>query len=124
MTEALLAFSPIAGHVEFIKEKALNSEKDTTLLSLLMQAVEQRIVEEAIKALKPLGWQFEVPISDAILLRPLNPSLLNNEACERARVTFEGASRKLLGRIGVKVKIEHYPTGPNTSPLSSPERVA
>ena len=70
MTEALLAFAPIAGHVEIIKDKALNSGKDTTLLSLLMQAVEQRLVEAAIEVLNPLGWLFVVPVSDAILLRP------------------------------------------------------
>ena len=111
MTNALLEFSPIASYVDAIRDKAMESNKDTTLLSLLMQAVEQAIIERGIEALETTGWQFVVPISDAVLLSPTSDSLRTLEACEAARVAMEAAAREVLGGVGVKVKVDHFPTG-------------
>ena len=111
MTNALLEFSPIASYVDAIRDKAMESNKDTTLLSLLMQAVEQAIIERGIEALETTGWQFVVPISDAVLLSPTSDSLRTPAACEAARVAMEAASKQVLGGVGVKVKIDHFPTG-------------
>ena len=111
MTNALLDFAPISCYVDAIRDKAMESNKDTTLLSLLMQAVEQAIIERGIEALEKIGWQFVVPISDAVLLSPTSDSLRTPAACEAARVAMEASARELLGSVGVKVKVDHFPTG-------------
>ncbi|MDA9603572.1 hypothetical protein N9S30_00290 [bacterium] len=109
MTNALLEFAPIGNYVDAIRDKAMQSNKDTTLLSLLMQAVEQQIIEAGIDALDRLGWAFVVPISDAVLVRATTPELFNPGACERARCAMQHAARGLLGGLEVKIKIEHAP---------------
>lgn len=110
MTNALLEFAPIGNYVDVIRDKAMQSRKDTTLLSLLMQAVEQQIIEAGVDALDRLGWAFVVPISDAVLVKATTPELLNPDACERARRAMQHAACDLLGGLEVKVKIDHMPT--------------
>jgi len=46
-----------------------------------------------------------------VLLSPTSDSLRTLEACEAARVAMEAAAREVLGGVGVKVKVDHFPTG-------------
>ena len=67
MEEALLEFAPLASCVVAIREKARGG-KPTTLLSLLMQAVENAVITESAQSLELHGWRLVAPISDAVHL--------------------------------------------------------
>jgi len=108
MTNALLEFAPISNYVDGIREKAMQSNKNTTLLSLLMQAVEQQVIEAGVDKLIDMGWTFVVPIADAILMRATTAEL-NPESCERARSAMQKAARDILGGLDVTIKIDHMP---------------
>ena len=109
MTNALLEFAPIGNYVDGIRDKAMQSNKNTTLLSLLMQAVEQQVIEAGIDKLADLGWTFVVPIADAVLVRATTPELMNPDSCECARRTIQQAARDILGGVDVTIKIDHMP---------------
>ena len=108
MTTALLEFAPISNYVDGIRDKAMQSNKNTTLLSLLMQATEQQVIEAGIDKLTDMGWTFVVAISDAVLVRATTAEL-NPESCERARVAMQQAARDILGGVNVTIKIDHMP---------------
>lgn len=103
MTGALVCFPPLAGVTQAIQAKASESGKASTLLSLLMQATENLIIERSIAALATIGWNTVGVISDAVLLERQDAET----DVEEARIKMETVAENL--GIKITVKIDHKP---------------
>lgn len=108
MTSALLHFPPIAPYVDEIKEKSARSGKSTSLLSNLMQAAENALIERAVSDLRRIGWTTVGTMGDGILCDALVASSKTKEGCETARQCMVDAAGAL--GIDASVKIDHFPT--------------
>ena len=111
METALLGFPLLRDEVAAIKAKAATSGKATTLLALLMQGVEDKILRLALPRLADLGWALVAPISDAVLLEQTSeaseaPSGVA-DAAENARDAMEAVARDAM--VTITVKIDHVP---------------
>ena len=109
MEAALLEFPVLQGAIAAIEVKAARTAKDTTLLSLLMQAGENAVIAAASPALAQHGWRFVAPIADASLVEPQAGMVVDDGAVETARRVMEGVGESL--GIPVRVKVEHRPRG-------------
>jgi hypothetical protein len=103
METALREFAPLSSIVDAIEAKARKSGKETTLLSLLMQATENAVIVASIPRLAALGWACVGVISDAVLLEggPVQ------EAPEVARKAMEDVGAAM--DVPLRVKIDHVP---------------
>ena len=105
ITDALMVFPPISSNISSALTLAADGK---SLLSLLMQAVEDCAIQKAIPQLEQMGWVFVAPISDCILLdwRPGSVPL-TREFCNASALAMAYAARSLA--IQIRVKVEHYP---------------